>query len=497
MNAARPKFRDSAAVVLIRGEGASLEVFWVLRGEAVPYMPGFRAFPGGKVDAQDLELTLSGAESDFDRAARACAIREAFEETGVLLGLESGGALGSDEFSHLEIDRTELLDGRVTFPELARRRGWKFHAGALSPAGRWTTPPFASARFDTCFFLAHLPSGQEPNVRPGELSSGEWVRPLDGLDRFRHGEEVFAAPILWTLIALAEGDERLSEKLVAAPERSRQPVRRIELSWGIVLHAMPTRPLPPATHTNAYLIGEKEVALLDPGSGDPAALEELCALIDHLASEGRKLKLIVLSHHHPDHVGGVDAVRARYRVPVAAHPECGKHVRLDVTLADGERIPLAPGLRSWDLRVVHTPGHTRDHVCLFHEPSGSLFCGDHVAGSGTVVIDPPDGDMRAYLDSLDELVALSPKILYPAHGSPQGGAERRLRALMSHRMEREKKVVAALSDSPQTLADLLPAVYADTPRDLWKFAERSMLAHLLKLEADGRARREGERWRSA
>jgi ribonuclease/clavin/mitogillin len=486
---------------MIRGEGASLEVFWVLRGEAVPYMPGFHAFPGGKVDAQDLELEIDGADSEFERAARACAIREAFEETGVLIGLEGGNGaeanLGAGEFSHLEIDRTELLDGRVTFPALARRRGWRFRADAFTPAGRWTTPPFASARFDTCFYLARVPGSQEPNIRPGELESGEWIKPLAGLDRYRHGDAVFAAPILWTLIALAEGDDGLAERLVAAPERSRQPVRRIELSWGIVLHPMPTRPLPPATHTNAYLIGEKELVLLDPGSGDPAALEELFTLMDHLASEGRRPKMVVLTHHHPDHVGGLDEVRTRYRIPVAAHPECAKHFRIDVALGDGERIPLAPGIRPWDLQVVHTPGHTRDHLCLLHGSSGSVFCGDHIAGAGTVVIDPPDGDMHAYLDSLEKLLELSPRVLYPAHGSPRGGAERRLRELIAHRLEREWKVAQALSETPAGIAYLVPIVYADTPKELWKWAERSLLAHLIKLEAEGRARRAGERWRSA
>ncbi|MEO5618432.1 MAG: MBL fold metallo-hydrolase [Candidatus Eisenbacteria bacterium] len=505
----RPRFRESAAVVLVRGAGESLETFWVRRSDEVPFMPGFHAFLGGKVDAQDAELEVRGTASEFESAARACAIRETFEEAGVLVGLEGNATPhdGAPRFAGVEpagprpaglaAARDELLAGRVTFPELARAHDWRFSAEALLPAGSWTTPPFASQRFDACYYLARLPEGQNPIILPGELASGEWVRPMDALARYRAGEAVFAAPILWTLIALAEGEAGLAERLANGPERSIQPVPRVELTWGIVLHAMPTRPLPPATHTNAYLIGEKDMVILDPGSGDAGALAQLFGLIDHLATEGRKLRMVLVSHHHSDHWGGVEAVRARYKVPVAAHALTGEHVRIDVALSDGERIPLSPGLREWNLRVIHTPGHSRDHLCFLHEASDSLFCGDLIAGAGTVVIDPPDGDMGDYLKSLERLIALKPRLLLPAHGSPNGAPAGRLRGLVAHRLQREARVLAALDATGRPLADLVPAVYADVKPELWPYAERSLLAHLLKLESDGRAIRKGERWGKA
>src|SRR2546423_8079906 len=158
-----------------------------------------------------------------------------------------------------------------------------------------------------------------PNVIPGELAGGEWVRPLAALDRYRHGELTFAAPILWTLIALAEGEDGLAARLAQGPARATTPVRRVELQWGVVLHAMPTKPLPPARHTNAYLIGEREVALVDPGSGDPDALRDLFRLIEHLGAEGRRVTMIVVTHHHPDHTGGVAACRAKLGARVVGH----------------------------------------------------------------------------------------------------------------------------------------------------------------------------------
>jgi glyoxylase-like metal-dependent hydrolase (beta-lactamase superfamily II)/8-oxo-dGTP pyrophosphatase MutT (NUDIX family) len=485
-------FRDAACVVLVRGHGRDLEVFWVRRGDAVPSQPGFMAFPGGKVDAADAEFPVAGVSDEFERAARVCATREALEETGVLVGVD-----GPVDPAALAGAREALLTGRATLADVVREHGWTLHPESLTFAGRWQTPVFAAMRFDTLFFLSRLPMGQAPSVIPGELAHGEWVRPLEALDRFRRGELTFVAPILWTLIALAEGEENLGERLAQGPERAKTPVRRIEMQWGVVLHAMPTKPLPPARHTNAYLIGETELALVDPGSGEPEHLSELFALTDHLASEGRRVTMIVVTHHHPDHVGGVAACRDRFGARVVGHRLLAETMSIDVVVKDGDVLSLTPGLNDWTLRVLETSGHTRDSISLWLPKRRALFCGDLLPGGpGTVVIDPPDGDMRAYLASLERCAALEPVTIFPAHGSPSGAAVRRIRALITHRLEREAKVLEALDVGPRPLEDLVPRVYADTPRELWGWAERSLLAHLEKLEREGRAERAGEGWRA-
>jgi glyoxylase-like metal-dependent hydrolase (beta-lactamase superfamily II) len=273
-------------------------------------------------------------------------------------------------------------------------------------------------------------------------------------------------------------------------------VRRVELQWGVVLHAMPTAALPPAKHTNAYLIGEKEMALVDPGSGEPEALRELFALTDHLAAEGRRVTMVVVTHHHPDHTGGVRACRERFGAKVVGHRELAAHIPLDVVVGDGDWLPLVPGLGDWTLQVLETPGHTRDSISLWHPRRRALFCGDLLqGGAGSVVIAPPDGDMTAYLASLERCASLEPQMLWPSHGSPTGAAVRRIQSLVRHRMEREGKVVAALGEAPRSLGDLLPVVYADTPQELWSWAELSLLAHLEKLERQHRAVREHSGWR--
>jgi glyoxylase-like metal-dependent hydrolase (beta-lactamase superfamily II)/8-oxo-dGTP pyrophosphatase MutT (NUDIX family) len=480
-------------VVLVRGHGDALETFWVLRGDAVGYMPGFRAFIGGKVNPEDLDLPVEGAEDEADRVMRACAIREAFEEAGVLVGLD-----GAVDPASLVEPRRRLLAGEADFTTLARERGWRFRADALQFCGRWQTPPFTHLRFDARYYLARVPEGQAATVHPGELASGEWIRPRAALERWMHGADTFAAPIFYTLIALTEGEQGAAERLRDAPESVGKPARRIELKWGILLHPMKTRPLPPATHTNAYIVGEREVAVIDPGSDAAEELTALFRLLDMVGQDGRRPKLVLLTHHHADHIGGARAVAERFRIPIAAHAETAKHVRVDFAIDDGEVVKLVGGDASWDLRAVHTPGHARGHLCFLHERTRSLFTGDHIPGGrGTVIIDPPEGDMGDYVASLERLLGLDVETLFPGHGSPQGGAQRRIRGLIEHRRAREAKVMEALAGAGSTRpAALLERAYADTPRELWPYAERSLLAHLMKLEREGRAVRDGERWRA-
>src|SRR5206468_460044 len=166
----RPKFRDSGAIVLLRGRGADLEVFWVRRSDRVSFMPGFHAFVGGVVGPGDGSLPVTGAEDDRGRSLRGCAVRETFEEIGVLLARS-----GARDARTLAEARERLLSGETTFAALAARHDWTFAAADLPFAGRWVTPPFSSLRFDASYFLARMPEGQEPVLDDSELAEGEWI----------------------------------------------------------------------------------------------------------------------------------------------------------------------------------------------------------------------------------------------------------------------------------------------------------------------------------
>ena len=201
---------------------------------------------------------------------------------------------------------------------------------------------------------------------------------------------------------------------------------------------------------------------------------------------------IWLTHHHPDHVAGAAEMQRRLGVPIAAHRETAERLSQRLTIArelgDDESIELAGN--SYDeamtFRVLHTPGHARDHLCFFEERQGSLICGDLVAGIGTIVIDPPEGDMTWYLASLERMIALAPRTLFPAHGPAIEDAAGKLREYVTHRLRREEKVLAALGDGLRSAKEMVARVYDDAPDAARMLAERQIEAHLARLRALGR-----------
>jgi glyoxylase-like metal-dependent hydrolase (beta-lactamase superfamily II) len=225
---------------------------------------------------------------------------------------------------------------------------------------------------------------------------------------------------------------------------------------------------------------------VDPGSPWPEEQAVLRETLDKLAEEGRKAVGVLLTHHHYDHTAGAQVLD----LPVAASTQTAELIDFEVdrVLRDGEVLEVGP--RGWN--VMHLPGHTRGHVCLVERGSGAVVAGDLVAGTGTVVIDPPEGDMDDYLRSLDRLMEARAGTLYPAHGPVVPAGAAKLAEYKKHRLEREALVVAALKPEPQTVAQMVAAAYPEVKPDVYPLAERSLLAHLHKLVKDGRAERAGE-----
>jgi glyoxylase-like metal-dependent hydrolase (beta-lactamase superfamily II)/8-oxo-dGTP pyrophosphatase MutT (NUDIX family) len=463
--------------------GDGIEVFWVRRSEQLAFAGGFYAFPGGKIDPQDRAITVRGADGEA-AAQVACACREVFEETGALL------ADGADGIAPAQRDaaRRALLDERQGFAGVLQAHGVTIDAARFVPAGRWVTPPYLPLRFDAQFFLVEAPGGQQPVVWPGELADGAWIDCRQALALWEQGRALLHPPNLWMMECLAR------EAPAAALARLRNPPHHedgVEFQKGIYLLALRTPTLPPATHTNAFLVDVGGgTAIVDPGASAPDEQARLDRVLQELAAQGKPAREVWLTHHHRDHQGGVAPLAAR-GLPVYAHARTLD--RVGTPIADARAVEDGALLHGrW--RALHTPGHARGHLAFLDERTGALLCGDMVSTMSTIVIDPPEGDMAEYMRQLVRLRELEPRTVYPAHGAPAPNATALLDAYLAHRRARESKVHAAL---PGTLAEVTARAYDDTPAVLHPVAQRSCLASLEKLEREGRAHRHGETWSAA
>jgi glyoxylase-like metal-dependent hydrolase (beta-lactamase superfamily II)/8-oxo-dGTP pyrophosphatase MutT (NUDIX family) len=481
--------KDAAAVILLRHDTDpdNPEVFWVQRSFKLAFLGGFHAFPGGQIDAGDAEVDVRNAPNPQTAAMISGAARELFEELGVL-AVRGGETLTKGQ-------RASLLDdleaGRMTWPDLLRHYELYLDADDFTYVGRWVTPPFNSRRFDTWFFLVKCPPKQEPNVIAGELESGEWRTARDAYDRWMRDLVVAVPPTLHALRTLGEGiTPDLVERFLSIPEAHGQPERRITFRPNYLCFPVRTPTRPPATHTCCYIVhNSKEMLVFDPGSPYEEEQRALAECIDDMIGEGRRVREIILTHLHPDHVGGVNALQEHLggHVPVAAHAQTAKalsDVHVDRLIEDNDVITLK-GEPVIHLRALHTPGHALGHLCFHDEPRGVLMTGDNIVGVGSVLIDPPQGNMREYLNSLERLLALPMlTVLLGGHGPAVATPYQKIIEYITHRVERELNILAAVREGASTPKEIVARVYADVSPKAHAMAERAVLAHLEKLRDD-------------
>ena len=263
-----------------------------------------------------------------------------------------------------------------------------------------------------------------------------------------------------------------------------------EIAPGVRRLVAPNPSMMTGPGTNTYLFGTREIAVLDPG---PAISAHIDNIVEHSAGA---LRWILVTHTHPDHSPAAKLIASKVDVELLgiAAPEHGHQDRTfapDRELAEGEVLETD----EFRLEIIHTPGHASNHLCYRHAALDWIFTGDHVIDGSTVVIDPPDGNMKHYIESLRRLRDMDCAALAPGHGEIIDDPERVIDWIVAHRLQREEKVAAAVAEYPNhTSHELVPQVYKDVDPKLFGWAERSLLAHLLKLEADGRAVADHGRW---
>ncbi|MCW5649831.1 MAG: MBL fold metallo-hydrolase [Ramlibacter sp.] len=522
--------RPAATVLLLRDGAEGIEVLMTRRSTTASFAPGAYVFPGGGIDAADAAAHGGAArrpgQDDLRLTQAIAAIRESFEELGVLLARHADGrfATAAD---------IAAIDRQAPFAGQCQARGLTLAADAVFVLAHWVTDRDLPRRFDVPFLVARMPEGQQPVADDAEQFEPVWVRPADALLRHEAGRFFMIFPTirtlerlqhfaavdavleacaseqpLWTSCPRAawlagkearymEHEQPYGELALVCPDgqivhhldwRTEQPVPLLKNVQRL------TAPNPGAMTgpgTNSYLVGDPDSGYIaiDPGPDDPVHLQRLWR------AAGGDIRMIVCTHSHPDHSPGARPLQALCEsappilgLPSAPTARAASAFTPDRALQDEERLTLTGKGLTHTLMALHTPGHAANHLCLVLLEDGLLFSGDHVLNGSTTVVDPPDGEMTAYLESLDRLddacATRGIDFILPAHGYVLGEARQTVARLKAHRLKREAKVLAAMQARPDgTMEDWVAQAYDDVPPRMWPVAQRSLLAHVQRIRA--------------
>ena len=521
----------AATVLLLRDGGSGVEVLMTRRSASASFAPGAYVFPGGGIDAADAlahgQSTRRASQSDLHLTQAIAAIRESFEELGILLARRADGSHASDA-------DIANLDRHLPFAAQCQAQGLRLAADEVYVLAHWVTDRDLPKRFDVPFLVARMPAGQQAVADESEQFEPVWLSPTQALARHAADQFFMLFPTIRTLERLrsytsvdavladcAKNEEPLWTSCPRAGMLQGRQARFMEHESaygelhmtcpdGQIVHALDwqtARPVPLLKNlqrltaanpgvmtgpgTNSYLVGEAATGyiVIDPGPADADHLQRLW-----LATNG-DIRMIVCTHSHADHSPGALPLQALCAnkppilgLPSAPTARANSEFVPDRALAHGERLQLGQEGVTHTLRVLHTPGHAANHVCLVLLEDGLLFSGDHILNGSTTVVDPPDGDMNDYLASLDLLSAACEEhqieFILPAHGYVLDQASQAIARLRAHRLQREAKILRVMQANPNgTMDDWVAQAYDDVDARIWPVAKRSLLAHVQRIES--------------
>ena len=402
--------RPAATVVLLRPRPAGPEILLTQRPSTMAFAGDMFVFPGGQVDEADADASLAPDVDPVDAPFAIAAIRELFEEAGVLLAERRDGR--QPDAAAVAGARRALLDGETTLVAIADALGLRLRPDLLAPIAHWTTPPIMPRRFDTRFFAAELPSGVDASFGTDEVVGHRWLTARGALDAMAAGEVAMWLPTAATLQQLAYAGDLEAIRSRIVPGHVPAP-RVIGERPGLTRIVVGSAGAVPGQTVNAYLVGRGELILVDPGDPSDTAAD---AILGGASAAGGRLVGIALTHADPDHAAGAEALALRLELPVLAGRGAQRELPYLVReLADGERI----GAGGEELEVVATPGPRPDHVAFaLRGPDGTdLLAGDLVGGrASSAILGPPDE--AAWSASRERIRSLRPSRLYPGHGEP-------------------------------------------------------------------------------
>ena len=488
------KPRPSAAAVISRNSGEDMEILLCHRVSEVPSFPDFWAFPGGgisRVDRKVAESNPSWFSEREDREWLIALLREMLEEVGVAPD-------GNGEFVNVEVEIIDRVnEDKSEWSKLVFENKLSIDNFNPSLITQRTTPPVAPIRHRNRFY--HVATGDnsiEPKFPSGrtEFDEFQWWKPNELLDAWLSHEVKLPPPQVTLIRGIVE---------LGFSELAKNPpsgYHRIEYANGVELVPIPTDTLPPATHTDCYVLGHPGGSriLVDPAARSIEALEILRNKVAEIEESGSKIIATVFTHKHPDHIGDLGKISKIYRAPIFASEETLSDFPTNTpwfrrrTLSEGDIIKIDD--EKWS--VIETHGHCRGHICLVGE--AGIVSGDNAVLFGTILVPSSDGNMNEYLAGLERLRDLDPSLLFPGHGPMVANPRRLLTRYLNHRKERHLRVLNAVKVMEDYGGGSLEAItreaYANTPDAHPNLAIDQTYSHLLALEESGNIRQEEGIW---